>query len=458
MGQVLSGGNLYHMVSDKTVDSPAPPSSNAFKIFLVCSFVLLGRPQDLLTFLQPMRPALVLTVLAVCAMVLGARRQELADALSTAESKRYLLFYLIMIIGVPFAYYRRGAFEGVFENYIVNMLFFVLVVSQVTSLQRLKSLIWVVCLCTAMYSVFGGLLQTGSSGGGRFEIAGNVFDPNDTAYLLLSLFPLCFYFVRFNEGLLKRLVALAAVVSSVAIILQTGSRGGILGLGTVLLIALLSKTGGIEKGYKIFLIVILASAWLLMRDRIDLGRYLTLFDISSDYNISSQGGRLELWEAAIDLSLHNPITGVGVTCFSYAHFLSRELAGDPYRQYHAVHNSFLQIAAEVGLIGFFIFLLINLRSAITFLRVSRIPSQLQLPKTGELRALGGLMLLGFAGLVVSGFFLSQAYSVVYTLYFALAAVVVRLQQENSDGIEATSAAHDTHTVPAWRNSGKVGRT
>ena len=421
----------------------------SFRLFLVCSFFLLGRPQDILPFLQPLRPALVLTALAMGALVFGGRRQELSAALSTSESKRYLLFYLIMIVGIPFAYHRRIAFESVFEGYVVNMLFFVLLVSQVTSLQRLKSLVWVICLCTVIYSVFGGVLKTFDSG--RFQVVGNMFDPNDTAYLLVSLFPLCLYFVRSDDGLLKRLVALAAIISSMVIILQTGSRGGILALGTVLLIVLLTKIGGIDKGYKILFVVMLASTWLLMRDRIDMERYLTLFDISSDYNVSSQGGRLELWQAAIDLSLANPITGVGVNCYPFAHFLARERTGDPFREWATIHNSFLQVASEVGLIGFGIFVLINLRSVFTFFRISRIQSQPQSSKTSEITTLSGLMLLGFVGLLVSGFFLSQAYSLYFTLYFALAAAIGRLQA----GIEETRGAADTPPVPGWRNSGEV---
>src|SRR5882762_262510 len=199
----------------------------SFRLFLVCSFVLLGRPQDILTFLQPLRPALVLTVLAVGAMVFGGRRQELSAALSRSESKRYLLFYIIMILGIPFAYHKRIAFQGVFESYLVNVLFFILLVSQITSLQRLKSLVWVICLSALMYSVFEGILQNG--GEKRFAVVGNVFDPNDTAYVLLALFPLCLYFVRFDNGLLKRLVAVTAIFGAIATILQTGSRGGILG-------------------------------------------------------------------------------------------------------------------------------------------------------------------------------------------------------------------------------------
>lgn len=217
--------------------------TGTFRLFLVCGFVLLARPQDILPFLQPVRPALVLTVLAMLALILGGKRHALSTALSTPESKRYLLFYFIMILGIPFAYHRGLAFDGVLQGYVVNVFFFVLLVSQVTSLQRLRSLVWVICLSTLVYGVFGGLLQSGGFDGGRFQVLGDAFDPNDTAYVLLSLFPLCLYFVRFDEGLTKKLVAIAAIGGAIATILLTGSRGGILGLATVLLILLLTRTG-----------------------------------------------------------------------------------------------------------------------------------------------------------------------------------------------------------------------
>jgi len=397
----------------------------SFRLFLLCSFVLLGRPQDFLPFLQPFRLALVLTVLAVGATVLGSRQQEISAALSTPESKRYWLFYLIMIIGIPFAYHRRIAFEAVFEIYAANMLFFLLLVSQVTSLRRLKSLVWIICLCTLLYSTFGGILQ--SSDDIRLRIVGNMFDPNDTAYLLVSLFPLCLYFIRFDEGLLKRLVAVVAICGAVATILLTGSRGGMLAFGAVLLMIFLTKSVGIGTGSKMLLALVQASTWLFMGDRIDFERYLTLTDLSSDYNLSSQGGRLELWTAAIGLSFANPFTGVGVECFTWAHYLARVEIGDAYRRYHSVHNSFLQIAAEVGLIGFAIYFLIIVRSLLTFFRTSRIHPQSRSPEAGEISALSGYMLLGFVGLLVSGFFLSQGYSIFSTLYFALAAAIGRLQ-------------------------------
>ena len=151
---------------------------------------------------------------------------------------------------------------------------------------------------------------------------------------------------------------------------------------------------------------------------------------------------MELWEAAIDLSFANPVTGVGVNCFPWAHFLARSAAGESYLRYHAVHNSYLQISAEMGLIGFGILMFIIVRSCSTFLRANRIQAQPETRETSEMSALGGLMLLGFAGLLVSGLFLSQGYSIFFTLYFALAAAMARLQAGPSAGIEATRGAAD----------------
>ncbi len=413
----------------------------AFRVFLLCSFVLLARPQDILTFLQPFRPALVLTLLAVAATLFGARRNEISAALSTPEAKRYLLFCLIIMIGIPFAYHRRSAFESFFLEYSSNILFFVVLVCLVNSLQRLKSLVWVICLCTAFYSIVGALLH--STGDTRLQIGGNMFDPNDTAYVLVSFFPLCLYFVRFDEGALKRLVAAVAICGAVTTILLTGSRGGILAFGAVSLIVFLTRVAGVGKGTKILLVLVVAAAGLLVGDRIDVERYLTLTDLSSDYNLSSPGGRMELWQAAIALSFTNPLTGVGISCFPWAHYLARMDVGDTYRAYHAAHNSFLQVAAEVGLIGFAVYMLIIVRGLLTFFRTSRMQSQPGSAETRQLGALSGCMLLGFVGLLVSGFFLTHGYSVFLTLYFGLAAVVARL--------------HGAQTVPAVRAAAEAGR-
>jgi hypothetical protein len=104
-------------------------------------------------------------------------------------------------------------------------------------------------------------------------------------------------------------------------------------------------------------------------------------------------------------------------------------------------------------------MLISVRSLLMFFRISRIQPQSPLPEAAEISALSGLMLLGFIGLLVSGFFISQGYSIFATLYFALAAAMARLQARNSVAVETTQgAAHTSEGYRGNRIPAKRGRS
>lgn len=387
----------------------------------------MGRPQDLLPFLQPIRPALVLTFLTLLAFIFSSNKQQISTVFSLSETKRYLLFYGIMIIGIPFAYHRGVAFEYVFTKYLPNILYFIILVAEINSLDKLKSLIWVICLLTFTYSFFGGIIFGGTSRTGRFELYGSMFDPNDTAYLLLTLFPLCLFYLLFDQGITKKIIGIVAIFSSIAVILLTGSRGGFLGLAAVLAILLFTRIVDINKSNKVFLILLMGAGYFFMADKIDIERFLSLTDVSSDYNMTEEGGRIAIWEGGLRMALAHPLTGVGVECYPFALYLDREGVNASYLGWQHTHNSFLQIAAEMGLIGFFIFILLILQTLITFLRASKIT--VKKGEACEIKVLAGLMLLGFVGQLVSGFFLTHGYSNYFTLYFALGAVIRRLQVE-----------------------------
>ncbi|MGH8542284.1 MAG: O-antigen ligase family protein [Gammaproteobacteria bacterium] len=337
------------------------------------------------------------------------------------ETKRYLLLFAIMILGIPFAYHRRVAFEAIFLAYLSNVLFFIILVSQIDSLKRLKSLLVIICLSAFLYSFFG--FYYGTFLGGRFAIYGAMFDPNDIAYVLISLCPLCIFFLQ-SGGLLKKVVSIVTICSSITVILLTGSRGGMVGMLAVLAFMLLTKTEGIKFRHKIFLLCVLAVVGILLGDKINVERYLTLTDLQSDYNAYDEFGRMEIWKHGIALALEHPLTGVGVDCFGMALGFRRDELG-LLPKWQAPHNSFVQVAAEIGLVGFAVFTLISVRTLRTFWRASRI--EFESAETREIRMLGSVMLLGFVGHLASAFFLTQGWSVFFTLFFALAAVVQRLQ-------------------------------
>lgn len=395
-----------------------------FALFSLWTFVLVGRPQDLIPALVPLRPALVLGALTLAVVVFGRMQTLVKSSRSTPEARRYLIFFTIMIVGIPFAYHRRIAFEFALTAYLMNILFFLVFVTLVDSVARLKKILWIVTLCALIYGLFGFLM--GSSSGGRFWMYGTMFDPNDIAYVLVTLLPLSLLFIVRSEGAIKKILALVGAGASLIVILLTGSRAGILGLAAVLVLALLTQVGSIKLRYKILLLAGIALVAMLNFERINVERYLTLTDIEGDYNVTEETGRLEVWKKAVALLLTYPITGVGAQCFPMAiGYLRSDLAILPVWQ--AVHNSFLQIAVETGVFGFAFFLSLIVGCVRNFWRCRAIETA---ERSGtdreELRTAAGLMQVSFAGHLVCAFFLSQGYSLFFTLFFAISAVMRQL--------------------------------
>jgi len=297
----------------------------AFKIFILWAFVLLGRPQDLFVALQAMRPALVIAAMSAGSTFLGPKGQHFSFVFRLPETRKYVLFYLIMILEIPFAFHRGVAFNFVALTYLVNVLFFVILVMEVDSIRKLKTVLFVISLCTLFYGAFG--LMNGAFIGGRYAIYGGMFDPNDIAYVLISLFPLSFFFVLHREGSLKKVFAVASILTALMVILYTGSRGGILGLLAVVAVFLFTKTHGITKAHKVISIIAMIILLLSISSRIDIDRYLTIADTASDYNVTDEFGRFQIWKRGFDLFLSNPLTGVGAECSGMAIGYAREALG-----------------------------------------------------------------------------------------------------------------------------------
>jgi O-antigen ligase len=384
--------------------------------------VLLGRPQDLILAMQPLRPALIFTVLSAGSSYFGTKRHQLSAVFQIPETRKYILFYIIMILGIPFAFHKRMAFDYIFLTYFVNILFFLIFVLEVDSLKKLRTVFFVISLCAFFYSFFG--IMKGTFYGGRFKIYGGMFDPNDIAYVLVSLFPFCFYFILHREGALKRILAVTGVIASLLVILYSGSRGGFLGLLAVVIFFLLRKSDKIKKSHKIIFVIAMVLIFFAIGDKINIDRFLTLTNIEGDYNLSSETGREQIWKRAIDLTLANPVTGVGVDCFAMAIGNLRESLGlTPVWQQE--HNSYIQVAVETGLIGFIVFIALMMRCFKVFSNLKKMKKTTK--EIAEIKTMASLIQLGFVGHFVAAFFLTQAYSMFFTLFFALSAVLGRSQ-------------------------------
>ena len=211
--------------------------------------------------------------------------------------------------------------------------------------------------------------------------------------------------------------------ASIVLILLTGSRAGVIGLITLFLLILFTKLERIRWFYKIALLIALFTLYLLNEDKINIERYMTLTEMGSDYNVSEETGRVQIWKRAYQLISENPLTGIGANCFPMAlGYLRQELFLTP--RWQASHNSYIQIITETGLIGFIIFLSLIIASLKSFFRAKNL--KITTKEGAELKTIGGLLYLGFIVHLITAFFLSQGYSIFFTLFFALSATLKRI--------------------------------
>jgi O-antigen ligase len=277
------------------------------------------------------------------------------------------------------------------------------------------------------YSIFcllEGSVRTGRFGGtGRF-LFGTMFDPNGLAYFFVSLFPLSLYYIIHNKGRIKQGIGFITFGTSILIIILTASRAGIVALMITIITIMLTIKLAIAKKILLILVLIVLSA--MYYDRINVDRYSTISNIRGDYNITAEDGRVTIWKRGIQIILEHPITGVGAACFGEAIGTLREEL-DLTPKWQAAHNSYLEVASELGLIGLFVFLSLIFGCLKHFYVLYRKKDEDKL--SIERQTISRLLFISAIGTLSAGFFLSQGYSIIFTMLFAFSGALRNLNSE-----------------------------
>jgi O-antigen ligase len=409
----VKGGFELRRVS--AANSPKD-SGILFTLFCIWDFVLIGRPQDFFGFLSPFRPALLLALMITAVFVLRYSHLLQEKPLDNPQAKIFIYLFLLMIVGIPFAYHRRFAFMFVFTVYLSNVLFLFFFVLSVNSTEKLRTILYISCVATFIYGLFSVL--RGVVLGGRLAV-GSMFDPNDLSYFLVSFLPYNMLFISSDVPVLKRILCAVNIPLLMLVILFTASRGGFVALGVVSLILISRRSMTVRFRHKVIFISICAMAIVYLGSSIDYARFKTLLNINNDYNLTDEFGRKEIWELGLKLMLTHPMTGVGANCFDMAIGEARKQAGQ-IPKWQTAHNSWIQVGTETGVFGFILFGLLAWRALKIFGRSARSA------KSDELRKLGEMAFIGFTGNFIAAMFLSQGYSIFWTWYIALSIVMYRM--------------------------------
>lgn len=397
---------------------PQRGSGIAFASFCLWTFVLLSRPQDLFTFLIPIRPALMMGGLTLGIVSMYSKQLQGPPYFAERQVKYYMALLLIMVLGIPSSLYARLSFVIIFTEYINVIAFFFIFYKLVDSVEKLYRVILIGCLGNGLYLMYS--LSKVGLGEGRFTY-GEMFDPNDLAYFTLCFMPLNLLFISRDNPFWIRLACLGSFSISTLLILMTGSRGGMLGIGVAGILILVLKTKTI--GFFLKSVLVALCFILLNYSPMDTERFMTLFSIQEDYNVTDETGRVAIWTLGLKSMIKNPLTGVGVGCFGNAVGLDRAERGAYTVRWQTAHNSAVQIGTETGVIGLTLFLLLCGNVFMIFHRGKKSAESLKLVKICEMG------FVGFAGMFVSAMFLSQAYSLYWAFYVVFSAVTSQLLEK-----------------------------
>jgi O-antigen ligase len=387
-----------------------------FILFCIWSFILVCRPQDYFSPLAYIRPSLSFGILTFILYFINSSRSIKITDYSQFRLFTYLI--IVMIFGVPFSYYRSASLKAVFDYASIALIFFFLFFQLVNSSKKLISILFMNCLGVAIYGIF--ILKSGKiSIEGRIAF-GNMFDPNDIAYFLINFISFNLLFIPKYNGGVKRLIAVFNIVISLIVILKTGSRGGVIALLSVIIFSLFSKSITIQLSIIKKVIIILIAISSLQFVTMSSDRYKTLLDMKDDYNVTDQEGRIALWETGLRIIQTHPLTGVGMNRINEGIGRDYYERGLPTAKWMTIHNSLLQIGAETGVFGLFLFCFMSFN-------VFRITSHIIVKSCSEeLIKIAEMTRVGFLGHFVSSMFLSQAYSFYWIFYISLSTVLIHL--------------------------------
>jgi O-antigen ligase len=266
---------------------------------------------------------------------------------------------ILLLIAIFLASVAGQLVNGVFMTAILTKLLmvFAMLISIsvfITRLDELKFVLWMLTIAgmvAAAITIYEVIANPNIH-----RIEGSLGNPNNTAAIFCMLLPYSAVLLgRKNKGRALLFAGMAITLLLVAIFV-TASRGGILSLSAIAATALfLFKL----KGKLVTLSLILFSALLLfalLDNYRELNRYEEILRSDNVLQVKAVRQRLEIASIGLQLFLENPVWGVGAGNFrSETKDMETESLGYLYGGI-APHNMYTQILAELGIIGFFLFM------------------------------------------------------------------------------------------------------
>lgn len=384
--------------------------SHPFVFVLAYLAVLYIRPHE---FVEALKGVSILPVLLGLSLLMWLRQP--GKVLTAPQHRLVPVLYFFLVFSVLLTGWMGGAVKAV-GDFLPTLLLFMMLSTAIDSLERMRVVYVLLAACGGMMSVHGHYQAMSESGIGwtgaemiqrRITYLGFLNDPNDLAMALLMAMPMALYVASTTSSWLLRWALRISAALSVYAVYLTNSRGGLLSLGVMGVMYSILRYG----------------PWRGLLVLPVLGTALVLFAPSRGAEISadeeSAAGRVEAWYEGFQMLMGHPLFGVGYNMFIEHHI-------------RTAHNSYVLVIAELGILGYFVWLSIIVLTTMMLLQIERMDAprpNMPPEEAARWQALHGAsraLLYGMVGGLMASMFLSRSYTVIWYVHIGLVVAMYQL--------------------------------
>jgi O-antigen ligase len=319
-----------------------------------------------------------------------------------------------------------------------EMLFLFIVYSAITEPRHLRWLLWAFiggATSTALVGLTVAPAPDLYSVPGAARVSGGVGDPNYLAAFLVAAIVFGVFMFAAERGVVSRWLSMSSIVICSLALFRTQSRGGIVASGVVLVVALV-LSGPVRfralavvstiAAFGIFYFTLVAPPQALAR--------------ISEFRADEGSHRVELWTVATHVFRDHPVFGVGAGNFRVVEpaysitDINLRTTDVILDRAEVVHNTYLHVLAETGLIGLALFVSVIVATLTMGVRAINAFSKLG---DLEMEILTRGLAIGSIGMLVAFVFLSAQHEKQLPLLLGALAAVYAISRRSFAEVRST---------------------
>lgn len=322
----------------------------AFLIIIFLALTIIGETDN-----PQMYSIFLAAVSSCCLLLIITRRQKLT--FPPIASLFFLLFLGWMFLS---AFFSKEITQAIWEILrTVSYFGLFLTIYNLTRKNNFAQTFLLLCFAivgmTFVLKDLYNFFSSGSLSSGNY-LVGSFYWHNQMAGFIVVLMPLLLTFFLTTRFLYFKFVLLSAILISLVAIVLTYSRGGWLSLFAAFLLFSVFSFKKIKSHIKplfiMFGVFVLAMFLILKPANVGKTAQSIKSELSSQTRSVSGNLRTTVWKNTLRMTKDNPIFGVGPGAFGAAY---NRYQNEPWLFARNSHNHYLEYAAELGIVGFFLF-------------------------------------------------------------------------------------------------------